>query len=139
MASILDAQSNDSQQLTSVLDLMAETNSSALLSCMETAPSDSMRVEVQAVKSIAKSATEGNLSVSGITASQMGGIVKNMRRAQQAKEAEAKAGRATGMAPSKDGVGSVASQLVDTSMGLMAIMADDENQATNMADQGGIE
>jgi hypothetical protein len=139
MASILDAQSNDAQQLTEVLDMMAITNSNALLETISTTPSDSMLVEIQAVKSIAKSAKEGNTQVGAITQSQMAGIVKNMRRAQNAKEAEAKGARATGIQITEGGPGSAASQLVDNSMDLMALVAADEEQATNMADNGGIE
>ena len=136
IASILDAQSSDAQQLTQVLDLMCNENSAALFETISAAPSDSMLVEVQAVKSIAKASGEGKVQIEAVTSSQMAGIVKNMRRAQATKTAEARANKATGVTAGAD---SAATQLVDNSMDLMEIMAGSENQASNMCSNGGIE
>jgi hypothetical protein len=133
VASILDAQSGDVQQLTQVLDSMCNSNSAALLETISIAPSESMLVEVQAVKSIAKAAAEGKVQIESVTPAQMEGIVRNMRRAQAAKTAEAQSCKTTGMSAS------VASELVDNSMDLMEIMASSETQANNLCDNGGIE
>ena len=118
---------------------------------------ESMRVEIQAAKSIVKSCKGGKRSsIGAITQTQMAGFVKSMQRAQNAKETEAKGEKAAGIEIETDTdtdtetktkttkatetvPESEASKVVDNTMDLMALVAEDEQQATSMADNGGIE
>jgi hypothetical protein len=144
MAKILDAQAGDADGLLVMVDELADLGAVALLECMALNPSDGLKVEAAATKSITRATNNGAVEVNAITQGQMRGIVSNMRRAQKAKSDRADEHRAliaSGQSAEAGGSGNsaAASQLVDNSMDLLALAANDESQAISMAKEGGVE
>ena len=144
MAKILDAQAGDSDGLIVMVDELADLGAVALLECMATNPSNGLKVEAAATKSIARATNNGAVEVNAITQGQMRGIVSNMRRAQKAKSDKAQEHRAlvaSGQSPDSGGsvYSGAASDLVDNSMDLLALVVGDESQAISMANEGGME